>query len=242
MQKTYLFTLITTMIWLVACQEKATKTKPTFTGYWVCANANDSVMAKHSLIKSPIPPFELVFRQGTDSVFYLNGFEMASFPVKRLNETQYEISGFIRDSISVFTLDTDGYLNFVDGDGHIRFFRADSNLATPVVGKWKSTLQNYYQKQFWAGDYKTTDGKPVSITPAGIVKGFRNWAKLTMVLGSNVAQSDIDMAMLKTTDNQTELLGWKQDGKQLVFYNMNQVEGTQKNRYQAGGELCRFIF
>lgn len=222
---------------LWACSPKKEATKPDFAGHWICQNAHDSVLVAGSVVRSSLPPFEVVFRSNTDSMLYVNAFEMAKFPVRRRNDTQYEIIGFIRDSTSVFTLGTDGHLTLVAGDGQIRFFRADSNLAMPIFGQWKASLPQFYTKTFVAGEYQTLDKKKVDISEMGAVRGW-NFSKIDLIMGGDEASGDIDMAYLTNINGEKEKMGWKLAGKKLSFFSVkNLSQPTEKPYWQAEKEV-----
>jgi hypothetical protein len=224
------FALVVILGFMAACSSP-TPQKPSYTGHWICKNAYLSVMDSMSIQGAALPPFELVFREGIDSMLFLNPIEIATFPVHKISDNQRTVIGFIRDSISTFTLSDDGNLHFVSGDGQMDFFKADSNLAEPFYGKWKTTLKNFYTEALLSGRY--LQGRDsLSVSPMGVVKGSKSFVKLDLLLDSEGSTNKTDLVVATKANGEKVKIAWRISSKKLDFYTLQNLS-NQKNGWVA---------
>ncbi len=226
----------------LACQSPKTETpKPSFTGHWICKNAYLAVMDSQSINRSTLPPFELVFRDGIDSVLYVNAFEMAVFPVKNIAQNQRSILGFIRDSTSNFTLSDDGNLHLISGNGQIDFFKADSSLAEVFYKKWTTTLKNFYSESLLSGQYLEGD-KLLKISPLGVISGSKDYQRIELILGGDQADGSTDLAILSKTNGEQSKVAWRRVGNALRLSTaINASKPNEKPYWKAGERLVTFV-
>ena len=221
---------------LLASCSAPTPPKPTYTGHWICKNAYLTVMDSMSINRATLPPFELVFREGIDSMLFLNPLEIAAFPIHKNAENQRTVIGFIRDSISTFTLSDDGNLHFVSGNGQMDFFKADSNLAEPFYGKWKTTLKNFYVESLISGKYLS--GKDsLSVSPMGVVRASKTMTKIDLLMGGDDAQGNIDMAIITKPNGEKTKIGWRILGKKLNFYALQNSSSPKEKPYWTATQI-----
>lgn len=230
-----LVTLVVSMV-LVACQSKPAVRG--FEGNWLCQNAVDSVDKYGSVVRSPLVPFEFVFREDSDSVLYLNTFEAAVFPTQRLSDTQVQIRGFITDSASTFTLQPNGKLRLEPGG--FEFFRADTSLleATGLKG-WASALQRYFYQRLLAGTYQVSEAHlPDTLSESSVifandrsVTGALRTARCQMLLGGDEAAGAVDMLSFRNSDSTFSKWGWQRSATELKIFSLKNTASPNQKPY-----------
>lgn len=240
--KQSVFVLIVSSLLFASCQQKTPTNR--FSGNWICQNAVDSVMKYHSVTQSSIVPFEFVFREGIDSVLYLNTFESAIFPFKKTSDNQLIIKGFIRDSTSTFTLTPEGKLRMEPGG--FEFFRADTALyqASMMTG-WKTSLQRFFYQKILAGVYQVEQSYlPEELNDSLVVfandqsvTGTLRTPKCEMFLGGDEAEGNRDMFSFRNSDSTFSQWAWKMEDNRLKIFGIKNVSQPDEKPYYEANKL-----
>lgn len=228
----------------VACQQKPVSTI-TISGNWICQNAVDSVLKYQSIAHSPIPPFELVFWEGRDSLLYRNPFEAALFPFKRLSSSQLSFISFVEANMtSTLTFASDSVMQ-LDKPAFV-FRKINPAWCRPSEMKgWETGLESYFYRTLLAGVYeveqsyldKALSDNAVVFADDQSVTGTLRSNRCQLIMGGDEAAADLDVFYLWNTDSTYSQYGWKLQGKQLSVYAMKNTAAADEKPYYEHDKL-----
>lgn len=236
-QKSILSALL--LIFVLCCCQTKTKQTASLSGNWICQNAADSVLKYQSFVNSPLPPFELVFWEGRDSLLYLNPFEAALFPFKSLSDKQVSFTGFVDAKLaSVLTFQTDSTLAM--DNPPFQFTKLPSAWCKPSMMKgWETGLESYFYRKLLAGVYqveqanlpKTLNDSTIVFADDQSVTGTLRSNRCQLIMGGDEAEANTDIFHLWNTDSTYSQYGWKRSDNQLTVYSVKNVSAADEKPF-----------
>lgn len=236
-QKSILSALL--LIFVLCCCQSKTKQTTSLSGNWICQNAADSVLKYQSFVNSPLPPFELVFWEGRDSLLYLNPFEAALFPFKSVSDKQVSFTGFVDAKLaSTLTFQTDSTMTM--DNPPFQFTKLPSAWCKPSMMKgWETGLESYFYRTLLAGVYqveqtnlpKTLSDSVIVFADDQSVTGTLRSNRCQLIMGGDEAEADTDIFHLWNTDSTYSQYGWKLSGKQLTVYSMKNASAADEKPF-----------